>query len=40
MIRVAAVGDIHFGLESAGHLRHWFDELSQCADASATGTSA
>jgi Icc-related predicted phosphoesterase len=32
VIRVAAVGDIHFGAESAGRLRPWWAELSDCAD--------
>lgn len=32
MIRVAAVGDIHFGTDSAGRLRPWWDELPECAD--------
>jgi Icc-related predicted phosphoesterase len=33
VIRVAAVGDIHAGLDSAGTLRDAFRELSECADA-------
>jgi Icc-related predicted phosphoesterase len=32
VIRVAAVGDIHFGTDSAGRLRPWWAELPQCAD--------
>jgi Icc-related predicted phosphoesterase len=32
MIRVAAVGDIHLGLESRGVLRPAFDTLHECAD--------
>lgn len=32
MIRVAAVGDIHFGPDSAGQLRPAFDTLGDCAD--------
>ncbi|MBT2414908.1 metallophosphoesterase [Streptomyces sp. ISL-12] len=32
MIRVAAVGDIHMGLDSQGLLRPAFDTLSDCAD--------
>jgi Icc-related predicted phosphoesterase len=32
VIRVAAVGDIHFGKESSGQLRHWLVDLPHCAD--------
>ncbi|KOG42523.1 metallophosphoesterase family protein [Streptomyces resistomycificus] len=32
MIRVAAVGDIHMGLDSQGLLRPAFDTLPECAD--------
>ncbi|MFF7296465.1 metallophosphoesterase [Streptomyces sp. NPDC008265] len=32
MIRVAAVGDIHLGPDSAGTLRPAFDTLGECAD--------
>ncbi|WP_327327730.1 metallophosphoesterase [Streptomyces sp. NBC_01210] len=32
MIRVAAVGDIHMGRDSAGTLRPAFDTLGECAD--------
>lgn len=32
MIRVAAVGDIHMGLDSQGTLRPSFETLPQCAD--------
>ncbi|MFI8361898.1 metallophosphoesterase [Streptomyces sp. NPDC085612] len=32
MIRVAAVGDIHLGPDSAGTLRPSFDALGECAD--------
>ncbi|MFD6888522.1 metallophosphoesterase [Streptomyces sp. NPDC059957] len=32
MIRVAAVGDIHLGPDSAGRLRPAFDTLGDCAD--------
>ncbi|MFE0388757.1 metallophosphoesterase [Streptomyces bungoensis] len=32
MIRVAAVGDIHMGLDSQGALRPSFETLPQCAD--------
>ncbi|MEE1754728.1 metallophosphoesterase family protein [Streptomyces sp. SP18CS02] len=32
MIRVAAVGDIHLGPDSAGALRPAFDTLGECAD--------
>ncbi|WP_423834828.1 metallophosphoesterase family protein [Streptomyces manipurensis] len=32
MIRVAAVGDIHLGPDSAGTLRPAFDALGECAD--------
>lgn len=32
MIRVAAVGDIHMGPDSAGTLRPAFDTLGECAD--------
>ncbi|MFI5546337.1 metallophosphoesterase [Streptomyces sp. NPDC051815] len=32
MIRVAAVGDIHLGPDSAGSMRPSFDALGQCAD--------
>jgi len=32
MIRVAAVGDIHMGLDSQGLLRPAFDTLADCAD--------
>ena len=33
MIRIAAVGDVHFGLESAGTLRPHLEDLSDKADA-------
>ena len=33
MIRIAAVGDVHFGLDSVGTLRPHLEELPDCADA-------
>jgi Icc-related predicted phosphoesterase len=32
VIRIAAVGDVHFGADSAGTLRPYLDTLQECAD--------